>query len=602
MAEHRPLLVAGPEPLSRRTSLAAWAGFLALAAFYVLYVTPRRGALFSDEAWYLYNAVQALSHGEIGTYLPQAPAHLFNAFFMLFLGDGYLPQRHAYTLCTLAAGWCLLAGTGGAAFARTVPLGLACVLVAGLSSVVNYQNGPGLFLALGLGLTFLGGGGGRGRPGTALLVSAGGGFFLAASAMANLTVAPGLVLICLTLLWGAWKARRPLRAVAPLACGVFLAAMLGVYVAALGLDRLFHVPEGHGFLFGRLGEIAAAAVAWPALWGALAGAAGLARRRGLPVPADPLAQSLWLLVAAAAVFLAKAVIVAAGGRAAYPLSLLPTQNAVILLPHYAYGLLSLALVRGWPGRREAGPAYGRGLFAALALLLYWAQQTFYSEIFVIFSMVFASGFLMALGLGLLSLPVPSGGERGGTRRAPGGALALAALVFVAGFLGYLETGGWTGETRLSGEKVEPEAPRLRGILESPQRAATLAAVKRAYDEAGCRDKALLCFNNASLLHYVLDHPAPPGLSYIPQPIYFEREIREFVASGAPWCVLYSDSYRRPGTDAQEKEFMAWLASRAATRREIGDPASGRPYGNFMLFTGPGDGAGEEARTPGSTRQ
>ena len=584
MAEHRPYSVLGPAPLSRWTSLASWGAFLGLAAFYILYVTPRRGVLFSDEAWYLYNAVRALHHGEIGSYLPQAPAHLFNAFFMLFLGDGYLAQRYVFIMCNLAAALVLLAGVGAGdpGFRRSLPLGLGCVLVAGLSSVINYQNGPGLFLSLGLGLFFLGDRAAAGRPAASIkawILSVAAGFFLAASAMANLTVAPGLALICLGLLWRAWRTRRPFRAVCPLACGLFLALMLGAYAAALGLDRLFHVPKGHAFLYGRMGEIMLLAATWPVLWGIWVGVAAFFGSRGRR--SDPVRWGLWLLVSAAAALLAKALIVAAGGRAAFPLDLLPTLNPVILLPHFAYALLCLGLLRGGGQAGTAGAVWARALLTTLAMLLYWAQQTFYSEIFVTFSMIFLSGFMMALGLLLLSVPAPRGNGRG-----MAGASVLAALVFVVGSLGYLETGGWTGETRLSGPKVALDNPRLRGLLESPERAGMLAAIERAYIAAGCRDKALVAFNNASLLHYVLDHPAPPGLSYIPQPIYFDQEIRAVLEGKAAWCVLYSASYRRPGTAEREESFMRYLASRAAERRVLGEGSPGHPYTDFVLFTGP----------------
>ncbi|NDY58140.1 hypothetical protein G3N56_15500 [Desulfovibrio sulfodismutans] len=600
MVEHRPSPVPGAPPVPWRAALAAWGAFACLAAFYLLYVTPRRGVLFSDEAWYLYNAVRALHHGEIASYLPQAPAHLFNAFSMIFLGDGYLPQRYVFILANMAAGVALLAGVGGKkALATSLPLGLGCVLVAGLSSVINYQNGPGLFLCLGLGLYFLGDR--AAGPVAAWTLSTAAGFFLAASAMANLTVTPGLAMICLGLLWRAWRTGRLRRAVGPLACGLFFGAMLGAYAAALGLERLFHVPKGHGFLYGRLGEIVLLAVAWPAFWGGFAGVAALWRRRGHRT--DPVAWGLWLLVSAAAALLVKAILVACGGRVVFPLDPLPTLNPVILLPHYAYGLLCLGLLHGALTRGTTDQAWRRGLGAALALLLYWAQQTFYSEIFVTFSMVFISGFMMALGLLLLSLPaLPA--LRGG-RDVPGrgraGALFLAALVFVGGSLGYLETGGWTGETRLSGPKVELDNPRLRGILESPERAAMLAAVERAYAGAGCREKALLCFNNASLLHYVLDHPAPPGLSYIPQPTYFEPEIREIVEGKKPWCVLYSASYRRPGTAQREEAFMQDLAARAAERRVLGDPSSSIPYTDFVLFLGPAPMGQDVPGPDGGTR-
>ncbi|MDQ7832270.1 MAG: hypothetical protein RDU30_11080 [Desulfovibrionaceae bacterium] len=600
MAEPRPTLSPRPASPCRWAPVAAWGAFAGLAAFYVLYVTPRRGVLFSDEAWYLYNAVRALHHGEIASYLPQAPAHLVNAFFMFFLGDGYLPQRYAFILCNLAAGAALLVGTGGASGAPSqaaasgasgsagaaLPLGLGCVLAAGLSSVVNYHNGPGLFLALGLGLYFLGDRPDRSDwPGQAFALGAAAGFFLAVSAMTNLTVAPGLVLICLGLLWRAWRRRRPVLAACPLACGLSLVLLLGAYALAIGLDRLFHVPKGHGFLYGRLGEIVLLAVAWPALWAVVAGVAGLFSRPGRR--ADPLGRWLWLLTAAAALFLAKSILVAGGGRAEFPLDLLPTLNPVILLPHFAYGLLCLGLVRGALAGGTADPAWRRGAFAALALVLYWAQQTFYSEIYVVFSMVAVSGLMMALGLWLLSRPV----FRGGAAPAPPArgmvwGLFLAALVFVAGSLLHLETGGWTGETRLSGPKTVLSNPRLRGILESPERAAMLEAVERAYVEAGCRDRILLSFNNASLLYYLLDHPAPPGLSYIPQPIYFESEIRGILEGERPWCVLYSASYRRPGTAEREEAFMGHLASRAAQRRVLGDPASPVPYADFVLFVGP----------------
>lgn len=589
MAEKRPSLGFGygPVPGSGPVSLLfAWGAFVALAAFYVLYVTPRRGALYSDEAWYLYNAVQALSHGEIGSYLPQAPSHLFNAFFMLVVGDGYLAQRHVYTACTLAAGATLLAGAGGPGLIRCAlfPLGLSCILVAGLSSVINYQNGPGLFLAMGLGLYFFAERAAqarlRGLPAKALGLSLAAGFCLAASAMANLTVAPGLALICLVLLWRAIRERRLLFAVCPLSCGAFLAAMATAYALSIGLDRLLHVPEGHGFLFGRLGELALAALAWPAAWTAFGLIGRLATRR-----ADPFSWGAWLFLAAFLTLFAKSFLVAGDGWTEFPLDLVPTFNPVILLPHFAYGLASLALVRSAMSGGGHGGTWTRAASALAAILLYWAQQTFYSEIFVVFSMIFASGFLVALGMILWAMAAPSSRPRG-----QGIALA-AALIFVAGNLGYLEIGGWTGETRLSGPKVALDEPRLRGILESPERAAMLVSLRQAYEAAGCRDKTLLCFNNASLLHYVLDHPAPEGLSYIPQPIYFEDRIRRIVEGTAPWCILYSSSYRRPGTADAEEAFMARLASHAAFRRDLGIPGTAQPYCDFVLFTGPGTGVG-----------
>jgi len=79
-------------------------------------------------------------------------------------------------------------------------------------------------------------------------------------------------------------------------------------------------------------------------------------------------------------------------------------------------------------------------------------------------MIFLSGFMMALGLLLLSLPAPRSSPRG-----MAGASVLAALVFVAGSLGSLETRGRTGGARRPGREMvlAPPAPQARRAWRPP---------------------------------------------------------------------------------------------------------------------------------------
>ncbi len=570
-----------------RLSWPAWGYFAALALFFLFHVTPRKGVMFSDEGWYLYNAVRALRFGELDLFLPQAPSYLVNAALMALLGEGYLGLRVACSLCLVAAAALLLAGVGGrdGAFRRTLAPGLGCVLVSGLSSLINYQNGPSLFLAMGLGLHFLAGE--TDGKGAGICLRLGAGLALALSAMVNLTVAPGLVLVCLAIVLSAWRRRDPAAAVTPVAAGVFLAAMLGWYLSRLGLGELFRVPKGHGFHYGRILEILRTAVVWPAAWGALFVLGRLARRAPAPVAlvlgAPGREPSLWglgLATLTAAAFLAASLCVASGVAPPFPLGRLPEYNPVIILPQFAYAVLCLAVLGG--DFSEA--LHRRGAACALALLLYWGQQTFYSDVGVPFSMVFAAGLMLALGLGLLAA---TDGRRPGAGRGGRRMRWAAALVFTGGCLAYWFAGGWSGETRLAGPKVALAGPRLEGILESPERAELLAALRRAYDENGCGDRVLLTFRNTSLLYYVLDRKAPPRLSYMSQNFgIYKDDVRALLDSGAPWCVLYSENIRLIADREQERELLDLIESRAQKRQDLGSHPPRHLFDDFVLFVGP----------------
>uniref|UniRef100_A0A7C4AAQ6 Glycosyltransferase RgtA/B/C/D-like domain-containing protein n=1 Tax=Fundidesulfovibrio putealis TaxID=270496 RepID=A0A7C4AAQ6_9BACT len=561
--------------------LAAWCCFIALALFFLFYLTPRKGAFFSDEGWYLYNALRALRHGELDLFLPQAPSYLVNTAFMTLLGEGYLPLRWAYTLCSLLAGAAVMAGVGRGEppMLRALPLGLSCVLVAGLSSLVNYQNGPTLFLMLGLGLNWLADG--LGAAWAARAARLGAGLALACSAMVNLTVAPGLVLVCLWLLWTSWRDHDLGRALVPVSCGVFLAAMLGAYLYALGWQEMFRVPKGHGFHYGRILEILALCAVWPGCWSTLyvmgrisGGGRGRFSQAARTMLARPALWGLGLATLAAALHMAKAMLVIAAVSPPFPLTLLATVNPVIILPQYAYAVFCLAV---FSGDKDA-PQHRRGVFCALALLVYWAQQTFYSDVPVNFSMVFASGYMMALGLGLLSL-----------RSGPGdrAVIRLGAAFFVGCCVYFLFTGGWTTENTILGPKAEVDHPRFRGILESPERVEMFARLKKAYDECGCADKTLVSFRNTSLLYYFLDHKAPERLSYMSQNFgMYREEVRRVLDAGGPWCVFYSENIKLISNKAEERELLDMVEARASRRLDLGNDPPRHLYDDFVVFTGP----------------
>lgn len=558
----------------------AWCGFAVLALFFLLYITPRKGAFFGDEGWYVYTAFRALRHGELDLFLPQAPAYLFNSAFMTILGEGYLPLRWVYTVFSLAAGVIIMAGIGGAkTFSKVVvPLGLSCILLAGLSSVINYQNGPSLFLLMGLGLYWL-----SRNAGQSVLIVGGqiaSGLCLAFSAMVNFTVAPGLVLICLWLLYTAWRRKEVRLVVSPLSCGVFFSLMLGVYLSKLGLGELFNIPKGHGFHFERLQDILALGALAPACWAIywiverIAGYFGAIRRIRNKYAYNPASVGLFLATLVAAAYMARFLLVMAMILPPFPLTLVPAVHPLIILPQYAYAVLCLAVFYGdWTTELQR-----RGTFCVAALLAYWAQQTFYSDIPVNISMVFASGYFMALGLLMLSI------RTGNIGRA---VVGMAATFFVAGCLVHLYYGGWTTETRLTGPKVELDTPRLYGILESPERAETFKKIKQAYAEYGCEDKVLITFRNTSLIYYYLDHKAPKRLSYISQNfgMYIE-EIRKILESGRPWCVFYSENVDLISNKEEEREVMELIEAHAETRVLLGNDEPRHIYDDFILYTGP----------------
>lgn len=561
-------------------TVLAWSAFFALVLLFLLYITPRKGAFFSDEGWYLYSALRALRHGELDLFLPQAPAYLFNAGFMAVLGEGYLPLRWVYTILSLAAGLAVMAGIDGAKASNKfiIPLGLSCILFAGLSSLINYQNGPSLFLLMGLGLYWLSRK--AGSSGVRVAVQLASGFFLACSAMVNLTVAPGLALLCMWLLYTAWRERDFRSMLPPLSCGVFLALMLGIYLSKLGLAQMFSVPKGHGFHYGRALEILTQGALMPACWGAywLTGrAAGLWRGATAgnrkPGGYNPAAIGLCIATLIAAAFLARFLLVMVQIRPVFPLTLVPATHPLIILPLYAYAVLSLAVLCGdWSAR-----AHRRGVLCAAALLAYWAQQTFYSDIPVDISMVFASGYFVALGLVMLSARMGRAGRI---------IMSVAAATFVAGCMVHLYYGGWTTEVRPTGPKVEVDNPRFRDILESPERAETFSRIKQAYDEFGCANKTLIAFRNASLIYYFLDHKAPPHLAYVSQNFGMYRdEIRAILESGKPWCVFYSENVDLISNKEEESEVMRLIEEHADKRKDIGHHPPRHLYDDFVVFTG-----------------
>ncbi|WP_144304016.1 hypothetical protein [Oceanidesulfovibrio indonesiensis] len=558
----------------------AWCGFAVLALFFLLYITPRKGAFFGDEGWYMYTAFRALRHGELDLFLPQAPAYLFNTAFMTILGAGYLPLRWVYTLCSMAAGVAIMTGVGGARGYNKViiPLGLCCILVAGLSSVVNYQNGPSLFLLMGLGLYWLS------RKTVQPVLFVGGqiasGLCLAFSSMVNFTVAPGLVLICLWLLYTAWRRKDVRLAVSPLSCGVFYSLMLGVYLSKLGLGELFNIPKGHGFHFERLQDILALGALVPACWALywlierIAGRAGATSKLQNRYAYNPASVGLFLATLVAAAYMVRFLLVMAMILPPFPLTLVPAVHPLIILPQYAYAVLCLAVFYGdWTTELQR-----RGVFCVAALLAYWAQQTFYSDIPVNISMVFASGYFMALGLMMLSTR---------TGRVGRVIISISAVFFVAGCLVHLYYGGWTTETRLTGPKVELDNPRFSGILESPERAETFTKIKQAYAEYGCKDKVLITFRNTSLIYYYLDHKAPKRLSYISQNFgMYMEEIRAILESGRPWCVFYSENVDLISNEEEERVVMELIETHAENRVVLGNDEPRHLYDDFILYTGP----------------
>ncbi|QJT10137.1 hypothetical protein [Oceanidesulfovibrio marinus] len=572
-------------------TVLAWSGFVALALLFLLYITPRKGAFFGDEGWYLYSALRALRHGELNLFLPQAPAYLFNTGFMAVLGEGYLPLRWVYTIFSLAAGLAVMAGIDGAKAPNRfiIPLGLCCVLFAGLSSLVNYQNGPSLFLLMGLGLYWLSRK--AGSSGVRVTVWLASGFFLACSAMVNLTIAPGLAVLCLWLLYTAWRKRDFRSMLAPLSCGVFLALMLGIYLSKLGLAQMFSVPKGHGFHYERALEILAQGALMPACWGVywLIGrvsglwpcvAAGVRKLCGN----NPAAFGLFIATLTVAAYLARFLLVMAQILPGFPLSLIPATHPLIIMPQYAYAVLCLAVFYGdWSTKAQR-----RGALCAVVLIAYWAQQTFYSDIPVNISMVFASGYFMALGLVMLSARMGRAGRI---------IMSVAAVLFVAGCMVHIYYGGWTTEVRPVGPKVELDNPRFQGILESPERAETFARIKQAYDEFGCANKALITFRNSSLIYYFLDHKAPPRLSYISQNYgMYYNEIRAILDSGKPWCVFYSENVDLLSNKKQESKVMRLVEEHADKRMDIGHHPPRHLYDDFVVFTGPAE-TGFQAGAP-----
>lgn len=555
----------------------SWGGCLGLAVFFLGYVTPRKGVIFSDEGWYLYAALRALRHGELDLFLPQAPSYLFNAGCMAIFGPEALPLRWVNSLACLAAGAVLLSALGN--LRRSLPLGLSCILVAALSPILNYANGPSLFLLLGLGLHWLAR---RARsPLPELAGELGSGLCLACSAMVNLTVAPALALLCLWLLYAAWRDRNGREAVSPLSCGLFLAAMLGLYLHKLGWATMFSIPKGHGFHSDRMLAIVLDGLLWPVglgvLWlaGRLTGSRpGLVARMLRAPTGRPALWGLGLLTVAAALPMVKYFLLMAAISPPFPLRLLPTIHPMLILAQYAYAVICLTLLGG--DRNTS--AHARALTATVALLLFWSQSAFYSDIPVRFSKLFLAGYLMAMAVAVL---LPRAG-RGGRCM-----VHLAVLFFVASCLGYVYYGGWTSESPLTVAKVALPYPGLKGIRETPARAKLFAELKQVYDANDCANKTLITFRNTSLLYYWLDHKAPPRLSYVSQNFGIYRdEIRAVLDNGRPWCVFYSSNMDLISNKEQERQVLDMIQARAQKRIDLGNHPPRHLYDDFVVYVGP----------------
>lgn len=585
---------AGPSPRRRQAILDAvgWLVFAAAAVFVVLWLAPRKGVDFADEGWYL-QAALAFVHGQgFDSMLPQAPFYVINAAFMRLGLEGYLGQRLLYfgliglSLFLLAAGLSRDRGRGFPA-----PLAMAAGLLAVLTSVLSYENGPVLFGSAALGLCFLAARALRSGVRAVLAILAGASLSL--SVFINFTTLPAALCCAGVFFLAQGEKKNPLTALASFV--LIFVALAAWYVSAIGLDEFFRIPsESHGFKFAKVPVLLEYALQWPVFFLAVFAVLWIIlRRRACSVRTRALVVRILTLLVCLIFFLFMARRTGVFDLAspfvplfAFPkaaglswIGSLPDLLQFQLVLFLGFALASLALV----GTLEKNREYAVYAGTVCCIGAFWLVQVFFSESAPSLRAFYAGPLLAAALPRLLAF---SRGQARESRFADisvfsSGLLVIACCLMYA--LSYTHPGaGIPGQ-----ERIALRTERLEGIFETPERAELLARLAEVYEENGCADKSFFTFKFSNLLHYLFDKKAPPGLSYIlPVRRYPETRIMEELESGGKWCVFITKNNGLDASWDKTENIVNFLEERSARIVRLGRTPKRHLYDDFTVYVGP----------------
>ena len=551
-------------------TVAAWLTMVLTAVYVFAWLLPRKGVIMGDEGWYLAIARTMAEQGKLDLFLPQSPFYLPSALLMKAGLTGNLLQRYSYSALV---GLSFL--VFGAGLNRTrwwsfaTPVGVSIGLMSTLNSLLSYHNGPVLMCLLALGCVFFA------KSAHASLTQwalAGlGGSFLGCSLCINLVALPASLLTA-GLCWLHLGRRGPAWMV-PASCALVMVLFYSWYIPAISLAAFLKTPEGHGLDMVRLTLVLMVGTFCPLLGYVVT------RFYSNHPMRKPLASraAAWLAAVIAIFFALSPLYYEMRWNSAAVLT-----HSIILSPvHLIVYLSGIMLFTAYcvAGVDRAWPFFEQTVISCCCLLAYWMPQALFSDMALPLSLIFFAGPVLAVAVSLLASSV---GPYFSLR-----SLCLCSLLVLTACLSY--TLGWNhpGESRILGAKVPLNLPGTTGILETPERAETLARLSQAFDECGCREKIFIAFRFSSLLNFLFNKPSPEGLSYFSPDVSLQQDkiVRE-LASGQPWCVFYSRNFSALWWVDKEKPLIDYLESNSRRIVRIHEGPPRHPYDDFVIYEGP----------------
>jgi hypothetical protein len=580
---------------NHRLESLGWLWLLAIMAFQILFLLPRKGVDFSDEGWILSAAMAAARGWHLDLVVPQAPMWAINALFIAIGLDSYLALRFLFLGLISLCLWISL--TGIKPPSGSFGLRAALITFAGLtslSSLISYNNTPQYLVLAGVGLLLLAA---EARPFWERgLLAIFAGLALSMAGFLNFTMYPA-ALISLGLVWLAWSRSRIIW-VALAIMAITGGPAIFWYLHRIGLHNFMRYPGGHGVELHRflvairivLEWIGPALLVW-ALW--RFGLRGKFQQEKPPITLLGLTTAIILgLCLLFFLVMLKQLGVWQGGGWLDPvlrlgaavglegLGLLGRGTAFNVMATWGLAVLIMTLVLC----AETDESYRRVLLCSGCLYLCYLWQEFFSLMDPRGIPVYYAGPCLALGFYLLM------------RRPGGQAVAwLRGAALVITFAGGIIFSLFYNQPNLNsllGEKVDVPIPKLRGLKESPQRLETLQALCEAFDRYDCRGRTLVTFQATPLLYYLFEAEPPRGLEYIYVPqIYFPDRILQTLRESSRWCVFVSWNWLNfPGQrDAKARTLPILEYLQSHSQKIVRLSPREKPahcYDDFVLYLGP----------------
>lgn len=574
-----------------------WTAVLGVLAALVGIVAPARGAAwFNDDGLFLVLSWNAANGFGLDLGVPQAPHYLFHAVLMKAGVRELWHFRVINYFVILASSMVFFLGLDRRGLrSPLVPVAVCASLLVSLNSIQSPNSLAMAFCLLGAGTYFFAiDATGRRKS---VLLGTSGILFAVCGFMHAAVVIAALVLICIILVLDPSARRAPLW---PMFVAV-TACLWGIYIRELGLDNFLVAPGGHdarpGHLVRRLFDISTFYLEAALIYAATAAAFSRMGRRTFATAQAILSTIVTLYYGAT--FIADVL----GRRPPPPILgwyfLSGEGQWISRVPGTVYYLLLFAAFR-WIAEEvsdfarqkpvafaEAAPRVRKWTIATAGLvLLHVATQTG-SNTATIQGMVFFAG--PALGLSMLLWHTLD-------RQHP--PRWRVAVPVTTAWLALMTTFAFTYNHPTSDRVFIPgrttlEEPPLRGVLETPRYAHSLAQFKDAYRANGCPTLPMAAFEYVPMANYILQRTERVGSRTIrPSMSFFEDRIEAGLDLESGWCVVditgaeTQINITRAGAD-KRAALRAWVAEHSDRVTQI--PAPSEDLSVIRLYARDGRG-------------